>query len=101
MGSSAFYITDDPLASVSDCTKCSTDFYDGGFKSLSNCKGRYLILERTGRGASSINFTINEIRVFSVPNLLEGATVIEAPSPKDPAFAAKNLAENQENRSCR
>ena len=42
---------------------------------------------------------INEIRAYSVPNLLEGSSVIEAPDAKDPAFVAKNLIENFENRS--
>ena len=95
MGSSAFYITDD--ASVSAVyTKCSADFHDGGFKILTNCQGRYLKLMRTGTGMSNANnyFNINEIRVYSVGNLLEGASVIEAPTPKDPMFSANNIIEN-------
>ena len=36
-------------------------------------------------------FTINEIRVFLVPNLLEGAAVIKAPDPKHSDFGANNL----------
>ena len=47
------------------------------------------------------NFVINEIRVFSVPNLLEGAAVLEAPASKDPEFDAINLIDNQETRSNR
>ena len=41
---------------------------------------------------------INEIRVFSVINLLEGATVIESPEEWE-GFVVNNLVENQENRS--
>ena len=78
MGSSAFYTTDD--ASVSAVyTKCSADFHDGGFKSLTNCIGRYLIIMRTGRGMTLDWFTIYEIRAYTVTNLLSGAAVIEAP----------------------
>ena len=46
-------------------------------------------------------FTINEIRAYSVSNLLEGAAVVRAPDPKDPSFSANNLIENQETRSGR
>ena len=46
-------------------------------------------------------FIINEIRAFSVPNLLEGATVIESPPPKDTSYSVNNLIENQEARSSR
>ena len=42
---------------------------------------------------------INEIRAFSVPNLLEGAAVIESPPPKDLSFGVDNLIKNQESRS--
>ena len=94
MGNSAFYITDNPFASISGYTKCSSDFHDGGFKKLTNCIGRYLILRRSGPGMADNRFTINEIRAYSVANLLEGAAVIEAPDPKDPSFSAKNLIEN-------
>ena len=47
------------------------------------------------------SFTINEIRVFSVPNLIEGAAVIKAPAANQTKFSAKNLVENQEKRSGR
>ena len=46
--SSAFYISDNLSDSVNEYTKCSEDFYSGGFKTLTNCFGRYLILRRTG-----------------------------------------------------
>ena len=65
-------------------------------------KSRFLILRREGPGIISTganSFYIHEIRAYSVPNLLEGSAVIEAPEPKDPAFPAKNLIENFENRS--
>ena len=42
---------------------------------------------------------INELRVYSVINLLEGATVIESPEPKDSTYGANNLVENLEMRS--
>ena len=101
MGSSAFYITDNLWGPVSEYTKCSSDFHEGGFKKLTDCKGRYLILRRTGKGMSSNYYAINEIRAFSVPNLLEGAAVIKAPTPKDLLLDAKNLVENFETRSSR
>ena len=41
---------------------------------------------------------INEIRVFSVINLLEGATVIESPEEWE-GFVVNNLVENLETRS--
>ena len=44
-------------------------------------------------------FQINEVRIYSVLNLLEGAAVIKAPNPKDFLFSANNLLENQETRS--
>ena len=42
---------------------------------------------------------INEIRAYSVTNLLEGAAVIEAPEPKNYDYIVENLIENQELRS--
>ena len=101
-GFTAIYTTDDPTHnSISQyTTKCSGDFVEGGFKTLGPCKGRYLIIARTGPGMSVNNrFYINEVRVYSVPNLLEGATVIETPTPKDNDLSANNLIENQETRS--
>ena len=92
MGSSAFYTTDDLVSAV--YTKCSEDFHDGGFIILTNCQGRYLKLMRTGPGMNNKWFSINEIRVYSVGNLLEGATVIKAPTPKDSMFSANNIIEN-------
>ena len=60
MGSCAMYVTDNDLATeTNQYTKCSSDFYEGGFKSLSGCKGRYLILKRTGPGMSRNDFTIS------------------------------------------
>ena len=88
MGSCAIYTTDDANhdnMSTSQFTKCSNDFLDGGFKKLSDCKGRYLMLIRTGEGMFNNIFSINEIRAFSVPNLINGAAVIEAPDSKDPS----------------
>ena len=103
MGSTAVYTTDNLWGSVSEYTKCSEDFFDGGFKLLTNCKGRYLKLRRTGSTVEggSQRFNINEIRAFSVPNLLEGAAVIEAPTPKHSDFDANNLIENIDTRSAR
>ena len=101
MGSAAIYIANDVFATFSEYTKCSEDFFDGGFWTLTNCKGRYLILRRTGSGIANNWFTINEIRAYSVTNLLQGAVVIEAPDPKDPSFSANNLIENFEARSGR
>ena len=83
MGNSAFYITDNPGAiNVSDYTKCSGDFHDGGFITLTNCKGRYLNLRREGSGMVDARLNMSQIRVYTVTNLLEGAAVIEAPTPK-------------------
>ena len=98
----AVYTTDDVSATeISDYTKCSSDFYDSGFKALTSCKGQYLILMRDGPGMSGNWLTINEIRAYSVPNLLEGANVIESPAPKDPLLDVNNLIENFETRSGR
>ena len=45
-------------------------------------------------------FVINEIRAYSsVTNLLEGAALIEAPTPKHSDFGANNLIENLDTRS--
>ena len=77
MGNSAFYITDDESATeISQYTKCTSDFHDGGFKKLTDCIGRYLILRRTGGGMNENWFSISSLRAFTVTNLLEGATVI-------------------------
>ena len=64
-----------------------------------DCTGRYLMLYRTGPGMTNNFFYINEVRVFSVPNLLVGAAVTEAPDPKHSDFGANNLVENTETRS--
>ena len=50
---------------------------------------------------SNDEFIINEIRAYSVINLLEGAAVIEAPVPIDPLLDSNNLIENIETRSSR
>ena len=51
MGFSAIYASDDVSHNdVSLFTKCSSDFHDGGFKKLTNCTGRYLMIVRTGLG---------------------------------------------------
>ena len=77
MGESAIYITDNFFATeTKQYTQCTEFFLEGGFKNLSNCKGRYLILRRKGLGMASWDTTINEIRAYSVPNLLEGAVII-------------------------
>ena len=102
MGRYAFYITDDVDASeVSDYTKCSEDLLDGGFKNLTNCVGRYLIVGRDGSGMTDNQFMVNEIRAYSVINLLEGASVIESPEPSDSTLNVNNLLENQSARSGR
>ena len=102
-GFTAIYTTDDEShTSISQYSKCSGDFSEGGFKTLGSCKGRFLIIARTGSGTSWYNvFDISEVRVYSVPNLLEGATMIKAPTSKDLSFSADNLVENQETRSGR
>ena len=84
MGNSAFYITDNvDDYDTSDMTKCSEFFLDGGFKNLTDCTGRYLIMRRTGTSQSTDEFTIMEIRAFTVINLLEGAALMEAPTPTE------------------
>ena len=50
---------------------------------------------------SNNSFNINEVRIFTVPNLLATATVVQAPEPKDPLFKAENLVENPSTRSGR
>ena len=52
MGSSAFYIAD---VEAGPYTKCSTDFFEGGFKTLTNCVGQYLFLYRTGTAINHNN----------------------------------------------
>ena len=47
------------------------------------------------------NGFINEIRAYSGTNLLEGAAVIEAPTPKHSNYIVDNLIENQDTRSSR
>ena len=80
-GNSAIYTTDDVSHnSISQYTKCSTDFHDGGFKLLNNCKGRYLMFGReAGGGMSDNSLLVLSIRIYSVINLLDGADLIEAP----------------------
>ena len=103
MGTSAFYITDNAAATaanMSDYTKCSSDFFDTGFKVLlPSCTGRYLALIRTGCGMHDCVYNIDGLRAYSGINLLEGAAVIETPTPKDDEFSATNLVENLETRS--
>ena len=109
LGRAAFYISDDASSSNdvaaddSGFTRCTPDFLDGGFKTLTNCEGRYLILRRNTlameSAASGTYMSINEIRAFTVTNLLEGASVTEAPDPKNSTFVVENLIENLELRS--
>ena len=84
----------DLTGSTAGYTRCTADFFnDGGFKVLSpDCIGRYLILKRDGGGMSGDNvLNINEVRIYTVPNLLTEASIVQAPEPKDPLFKADNL----------
>ena len=53
-GFTSIYTTDDAYhTSISQYSKCSGTFSDSGFKKLSSCKGRYLIIARTGPGITT------------------------------------------------
>ena len=93
----------EPTGNTADYTRCSFPFHDGGLKTLfPACKGKYLIIRRQGPGIMHNNwFVINEVRIFTVPNLLATATVVQAPEPKDPLFKAENLVNNLSTRSGR
>ena len=101
MGSTAIYVSDTDSTDVAQYTKCSGDFHDGGFKNLENCQGQYLMIRRTGPGMYDIKYILCEVRVYSVANLLDGAVVIEASTPKHSDFNANNLVTNLETRSGR
>ena len=79
---------------------------EGGFINLDKpTKGRYVVLRRDGPSSiddSITTYTVNEIKVYSVTNLLNyGATVLSAPEPTSPAKSAQNLVENLDTRSSR
>ena len=90
----AVWVSDNaPDGNTAGYTRCTADFFhEGGIKVLSpHCKGRYLILRRDGDGMSSTGLNINEVRIYTVPNLLTEASIVQAPEPKDPLFKADNL----------
>ena len=82
----------EPTGNTADYTLCSFPFNDGGFITLfPNCKGQFVIVRRQGPGMFNSFFQINEVRMYTLPNLLSTATVVQAPEPKDPLFKAENL----------
>ena len=90
----AVWVSDNaPDGNTAGYTRCTEDFFhEGGFKFLSpDCKGRYLILRRDGPGMYDNYLNMNEVRIYTVPNLLTGASIVQAPEPKDPLFKADNL----------
>ena len=55
---------------------CTAPFYDGGFKTV-QLTGRYVFLYREGVGYDKY-YTINEIRLYGMPNRVGSATVISS-----------------------
>ena len=66
-------------------------------------KGRYFVLRREGHGiGNELTYTINEIKVYAVTNLLNyGAMILAAPEPTASSKSAQNLISNLRTRSVR
>ena len=73
-----------------------TPFTEGGFINLDQpVKGRYIVLRRDGAGYSGHAYTISQIKVYAVTNLLQyGATILKAPESTYWWLSAENLITN-------
>ena len=85
LGSSQIWIGDDATPWSSSLTLATTEtINEGGFINLDRpVKGRYVVLRRDGPSIGPYNnYVINEIRVYTVTNLLNyGATILSSPEP--------------------
>ena len=70
---SRVWIGDDATPFSTSLTCATTEpIIEGGFIKLDRIvKGRYVVLRRDGYSLGGIDYTVNEIRVYSVTNLLE------------------------------
>ena len=83
IGSSYVWIGDDPTPWSTSLTLATSEpINEGGFINLDRpVKGRYVVLRRDGPAPDTDNaYTINEIRVYGITNLLGyGAAILKAP----------------------
>ena len=96
MGNSAFFVGDSAVH-FSATTQVSPTFYTNGFiKFTTPAAGQYLSYRRTGVGhrAESKLALVNEIRLYEVGNLLEGASIIEYRNPETFRQTSPNLLIN-------
>ena len=84
-GSSQVWIGDDATPWSTSLTLATAEpINEGGFINLDTpVKGRYVVLRRDGYNINgSRYYIVNEIKVYSVTNLLNyGATILSAPEP--------------------
>ena len=103
IGNSYIWVGDDPTPWSTSLTLATADpIYAGGFINLDRpVKGRYVVLRREGAAADNF-FTLCEIKVYGLTNLLEyGASILKTPDPTDSAKSADNLINNLRTRSAR
>ena len=104
-GSSRIWVGDDPTPFSETLTLATkTPFTEGGFINLDQpVKGRYIVLRRDGAGLSGHAYTICQIKVYAVTNLLQydGATILKAPESTYHWLSAENLITNLGVRSVR
>ena len=85
LAGSKVWIGDDATPWSTSLTLATADLInEGGFINFDRpVKGRYVVLRRDGYNLDGgLQYTVNEIRVYSVKNLLNyGATILSAPKP--------------------
>ena len=104
LGTSYLWVGDDPTPWSNSLTIATIEpINEGGFINLDRpIKGRYVVLRRDGPGISNNWYTVSEIRVYSVTNLLNyGATILSAPESTTSSKSAQNLVTNLRTRSAR
>ena len=78
-GTSYFCVGDNPGGPKATGNSCTTPFYDGGFITV-RLTGRYVFLLREGQGNNAM-YSINEVRLYGLPNLVGSATIITSYTP--------------------
>ena len=69
---------------------CTTPFSDGGFISV-NLTGQYVFIYRAGPSNDGNFFSLSEVDIYGMTNIVGSATVLTDYSPIDPIYGANNL----------
>ena len=105
LGTSAIWIGDDFTPYSTSLTKCSVDFFDTGFQSMTiPCTGKHVVIRRAELPRNGDRqYNLHQLRVYQVPNLLnmfkKTIKIISAPDPKEDKYKANEIIDNLTRRS--